>query len=69
MIFERTILYSPYNPYSIYFRMAVSLNSIMTQRDRRRLTTQGSTLGLERKLDALLEIKGALYKKAAVVRS
>ena len=23
MIFERTILYSPYNPYSIYFRMAV----------------------------------------------
>ena len=26
MIFERTMIYSLYNPYSMYFRMAVCIN-------------------------------------------
>ena len=29
MIFERTILYSPYSPCSIYFRMAVARKDIL----------------------------------------
>ena len=27
MVFKRTMIYSPYTPYSIYFRMAVESNS------------------------------------------